>query len=84
MKEIIGDKNAFDLVRLIVHYVSTVLMAILMLATIGVYIYAFYVHWTKNFEYVLARVTEQDESVSNRISSASIIRYAIFDNNTDY
>lgn len=79
-----GDKNAFDLLWLVVHIISTVLMVILMLALIGVYIWTYYVHRTKSYEYILARVTDQDTSVTNWISSITVLKYAIFDNSTTY
>ena len=59
-------------------------MVLMMIITIGVYIWTYYIHRTKKYEYILARVTEQDSAVSNRISSVSILKYAIFDNSSYY
>lgn len=84
LKEIVGEKNAMDLVRLIVHFITSALMIITMIAIIGIYVWTYYVHRTKNYEYILARVTTQDESVTNRISSITVLKYAIFDNSTYY
>ena len=59
-------------------------MTITILAIVGVYIWTYCIHRTKNYEYLLARITEQDEEVTNRIESISVLKYAIFDNSSYY
>ena len=82
MKEIIGEKNAFDLFRLILHHVTTVLMIISIFLIIVPYVWTYIDHWFLQYNYILAWVTEQDTSVSNRVSSVSVIKYAIYNNKT--
>lgn len=82
MKEIIGEKNAFDLLWLILHHVTTVLMIISIFLIIVPYVWTYIDHWFLQYNYILARVTEQDTSVSNRVSSVSVIKYAIYNNKT--
>lgn len=84
MKEIIGEKNACDLVWLILHHVTTICMILSILATVGLYSWIYVRFRFKNYNYILARVYEQDQSVTNRVDTVTVLKYAIFDNSTDW
>lgn len=82
MKEIVGEKNAMDLVRVVMHHITTALMVLTMILIIVPYIITYIEHLLKNYNYILARVTDQDSTVTNRVSSVSVIKYAIYNNKT--
>lgn len=80
MKEIIGEKSCMDLVRLVLHHVTSILMLLTMFIIIITYLVNYIVNVEKNYNYILARVTEQSTTIVNRVSSISVIKYAIYNN----
>jgi len=58
MKEIIGENNLFDIIRMVVHYISSILMVLSMCAVLLIYISLYIIHRSKNYEYILARVKD--------------------------
>jgi hypothetical protein len=82
LKEITNETDFSSAIRDVIHYLSSILMILSMLTLIGYYGYYFVRIWLKNYDYILARISSQDSTVSNRVSTVSVLKYAIWHNET--
>ena len=58
-------------------------MIITMIAVTGLYGYKYYSFLGKNYDTLLARINTQDSTVQNRVSTVSVLKYALWHNSTD-
>lgn len=66
----------------IIHWVTSILMIASMLTLLGFYVYRFVELAKKDYDFILARVIEQDPAITNRVATVSVLRYAIWHNST--
>ena len=79
LKSITNTSNLMNYIRMVVHYLTSVLMVLSILLISGFYLYYLITMARKDYEWILARVNIQDTKIVNKVATISVLKYALYD-----